>query len=514
MSSPEETQQAARYESAVQTGALPAEEATGIWREVMNAARFAQSGAGAPPSLAAFAQTEPGTLGHARLIEAQLRVCIAKHTNVDALVAESHRASPVDSRAALVASLAEAWRRWSAGEAVDADALADAQRRAAAERMPALSIELMSVLALVDLRAGDRDGALRRARIASRMGRSEGIPYAEVLANLTLARVRRMHARPHFALRILRGLRRYAPPIWHSWLSWEALMAGRWNEEGAPLWPLLKAASEGTRSQLHAAAGELDLSALPQPLQADAHAAIALLTRGDEDSALNAWRDGTTDALPPALAGLAFALPSPGSAAFHSWVAVGGEASEGAARISHLESELAKNDGFAVLDRPHQPRADTGVAMLSLAKEPIEKEAYFHALYGFPFEAALHAATFSMHLSRVRERIQPHATLITENETLHLVHHARVLLPDPRCKELLAQRALRVLAEYPDGLSTRALAATLGSTLRTAQRAIHALMDDGVIESTPQGRGTVYSVEDSTFSEPTMSRTFDPPPRR
>lgn len=512
MSSAEETQQSARYEDAVKTGTLPAEDVTpGVWRAVMDAARFTTSGAGAPPSPAAFEQAEPGSLGHARLIEAQLRVHIAGHMNVDALVDECRRAPAVDSRAALVAALADAWRAWFAGETVDAHRLADAQRQAATERMPALAIELMSVLALVNLRAGDLDDALRRARIASRMGRSEGISYAEVLANVALARVRRMHARPHLALRILRGLRRYAPPVWRSWLSWEALMAGRWNEEDAPLWPLLKAAAAGKRRPLHGASEQLDVSALPAPLQADARATIALLTRDEEHSALNAWRAGSTDALPPALAGLAFALPSAGSAAFHSWIAVG----EGTAtRVSHLETELAKADGFSMLERPHQPRADTGVAMLSLAKAPIDKETYFQRLYGFPFEPALHAATFSMHLSRLRERIRPHANLVTEDETLHLVHHARVLLPDPRCKELLAQRALRVLAEQPGGLSTRTLAATLGSTLRTAQRAIHALVDDGVIESTPQGRGTVYTVEDSTFSEPTMSRTFDPPPRR
>lgn len=512
MSSAEETQQSARYQDAVHTGAVPAEDATpGVWREVMNAARFATSGAGTPPSLAAFKQAEPGTLGHARLIEAQLRIHIAGHMEVDTIVDECRRAPPVDSRAALVASLAEAWQAWFAGKVVDAAALAESQRKAAAERMPALAIELMSVLALVDLRAGDLDAALRRARIASRMGRSEGIPYAEVLANVALARVRRMHARPHLALRILRGLRRYAPPVWHSWLSWEALMAGRWNGEDTPLWPLLKAAAEGTRQALLNAAAALDVGALPRPLQADAQATIALLTGSEGHAALNAWRAGSTAALPAELAGLAFALPSPGSATFHSWVAAG----EGTAtRVSHLETELAKADGFAMLQRPHQPRADTGVAMLSLATAPIDKETYFQDLYGFPFEPALHAATFSMHLSRLRERIRPHATLVIEGETLRLTHHARVLLPDPRCKELLAQRALRVLAEQPGGLSTRALAATLGSTLRTAQRAIHALVDDGVIESTPQGRGTVYSVEDSTFSEPTMSRTFDPPPHR
>lgn len=513
--SAEESRQAARYERFVQSGVLPDDEsASGVWHDVMDAARWTELGLGAAPKTTSFKTAVPGTVSHARLVEAQLRAHVAGHDvdRLSELVARCRRAPAADARSEVVSALTLAWHAWNTGEPIDATVLAGWQRSATEQQMASLSIELMSVLALVDLRSANRESALRRARIASRMGRSEGIPYAEILANLVLARVRRMHGKPHLALRILRGLRRFASPMWQGWIAWEALMAGRWGEDTVPLWPLLQAAAAGDAQDLHRAVGELKVDALPRPLQEDARATIELLSRGDgAEKSLALWRDGRTDALPDGLTGLAFALPSPGSAAFHTWVAVDGQS---ARRVSHLEIELAKAEGFRIIDRPHQPRADTGVAMLALASGPIAKEEYFKRLYGFPFDAALHAATFSMHLGRVRERVESHATLIAGDDRLQLVNHDRVLLPDPRCQELLTQRALRVLAEHPGGLSTRALAALLGSTLRTAQRATHALVDDGAIEVKPKGRGTVYSVEDSTFSEPTMSRTFEADSRR
>ncbi|MEM9860372.1 MAG: helix-turn-helix domain-containing protein, partial [Myxococcota bacterium] len=84
----------------------------------------------------------------------------------------------------------------------------------------------------------------------------------------------------------------------------------------------------------------------------------------------------------------------------------------------------------------------------------------------------------------------------------------RSLIPEPRCAELLPQRALRVLAEHSKGLAARDLAEHLSVPLRTAQRALRELVEDGSLLSETRGRGVLYRVEDTTFSEPTMSRVF------
>ena len=94
------------------------------------------------------------------------------------------------------------------------------------------------------------------ARRASLMARTEGIPDAELLANLTLARARRYNRQTHLALRILESLEEVAAPQWRPWLDWERSMAGgalTTTAAGplAALPGLLAAAQAGDRARFH-----------------------------------------------------------------------------------------------------------------------------------------------------------------------------------------------------------------------------------------------------------------------
>lgn len=85
-----------------------------------------------------------------------------------------------------------------------ADQAADLERRALELAHAPVVLEAAALRALGELEA-DVEAAVRTARRAVRMARTEGLPLPELLANLVLARARRLSDRPHLSVRILRG---------------------------------------------------------------------------------------------------------------------------------------------------------------------------------------------------------------------------------------------------------------------------------------------------------------------
>jgi hypothetical protein len=75
--------------------------------------------------------------------------------------------------------------------------------------------------------------SLDQARRASRMARTEALPESEYLANIVLARMRRLAGFPYLAAHILTAVRRYASAPWHPWIAWELLLAGGLAGAGA-----------------------------------------------------------------------------------------------------------------------------------------------------------------------------------------------------------------------------------------------------------------------------------------
>ena len=86
-------------------------------------------------------------------------------------------------------------------------------------------LEASALRTLSTAERGDISAALAIARRVSRMARTESLPQSEYLANLVLARIRRLDNKPHLATRILHALYSVAPSPWLPWLAWEIVQA-------------------------------------------------------------------------------------------------------------------------------------------------------------------------------------------------------------------------------------------------------------------------------------------------
>ena len=80
--------------------------------------------------------------------------------------------------------------------------------------------------------------------------------------------------------------------------------------------------------------------------------------------------------------------------------------------------------------------------------------------------------------------------------------HQRLVIADPRCERPTESRVLVLLGRH--GLTTAKQAAkTLAISVRSAQAALQALVEDGALERVREGRSVGYVLEDTTFEEPT-----------
>ena len=92
--------------------------------------------------------------------------------------------------------------------------------------------------------------------------------------------------------------------------------------------------------------------------------------------------------------------------------------------------------------------------------------------------------------------------LDSDDDRFRLLLTRSLLVPDPRSGRSLEDRVLRLLSRG-GGESAKEAAQQLGVSLRTAQLALKALVEDGALSTRRVGRSTEYQVEDTTFSEPT-----------
>lgn len=467
----------------------------------------------------------------------------------------------LDERAAAAAALALRWQRWGQGLPVPLDQHSEATLR---PEVAPLRIEaaLLRALVLGSL-SGNSADAVAQARRASRMARSEELPHFEILASLVLARCRRLENRAYLAVHILRALEPHVPNSWWSWGRWELEMAGARvsqrsdAEPSSALGSLRAAVALGDRGKAERACAELEATVLMAPFREDARLAEALLLGseprptperisriqntdsgthehravssftltdaahrvGDDQRdvpgaanqqsvflrrALVAWRRGATNALPTGLNGLAFGEPMRGAVPECAWV-VAGPGADSCEASRWPRASLALVHGMTQVPDSVQPRVDAGLAMLALSGGAIPAADYFAALYGFDYEPGPHGAMFGMHRKRLRERLGESGDILLDGQTLRLRLRRRVLLPDPRCEQGLEERILRLASELGE-LSARAVAQALALPLRSAQRGLAALVEDGVIDAVGAGPRRRYVVEDTTFSEPTRSR--------
>ncbi len=395
---------------------------------------------------------------------------------------------------------------------------------ASAEKDAALLVHAASVRALTVACSGDIERAIELSRRASMMGRSEGVPQAEYLAHLVLARVRRMGRQTHRSLRILQALEDLAPSPWHSWISWEkAFAAGDLPNALASssrpvdaavthLKRMLEGALARDRATFARASSEL-LDATQSCAFAHVESrelAIAMtdLPVPPDLAALAQWADGTTPLLPPALHGFRLRMneeASAESAAAHVVVRGPGARNLSTRRVLSWGTGLLEEGENVTLpqSRRVEGRIETLVASLALAGEEGRREDdCFAQTYGFEYVAERHRSVFDVLLHRARAFVEEHATLVRENGLLRLVPVRSFLVPDPRCSERVTDRLLRILAQRGQ-TSARVVAGELGISLRSAQEALSELSKQGACETHREGRTITYVVEDTAFSEPT-----------
>lgn len=388
----------------------------------------------------------------------------------------------------------EALRSPTAALATEAgEAAREATRIGSAEFV----VELTAVQAFILLASGDHAEATRVARRASRMGRTEAMPQQEYLANLVLARLRRATGRPHLATQILSSLMQVAPARWQAWIAWELALAG--SLQGAAL----------ARSNAHEGSLMVPVDALlgrRGSLRPDALGA----TFRDELEAIRAaldvdvpppqtvadWLRGTVNEIPPALQGLALVADANGDprprvvatrAGARRLIAVGATAPE-----ALVDPKVA----------PH-PRTETLLCVVAQAgPDGLERDALFHSVYGFAFEAAVHQGSFDVLVHRARAWLGDRAELVREPRFALRVSQT-LAIPDPRCERPIDDRLLQLLAER-GGIPAKEAAAELNVPLRTVQTLLKQLVEDGACDSERRGRQIVYRVEDTTFREPTV----------
>lgn len=415
------------------------------------------------------------------------------------------------------AAVADAWIAILAGAPVGG-ALEAATREGQVAQRPELVLEASALRALSTAERGDISGALAIARRASRMARTESLPQSEYLANLVLARIRRLDNKPHLATRILHALYSVAPSPWLPWLAWEIVLATGALPVLPPTTPgsaapyaleaLLARAWAGDRPGFdRTARAAVEHTQRLAPLAADLRRCLQAIdpeiSPAELEPELAAWALGNTAEPPLGVIGLAKDSGAPGEPVAWVWA----PADRAGRRVLSPGVALARARSGAEEPVPSdnkQLRTDSAIAALALVgRAGIAEEALFQKLYGFTYEPERHLSVRDVLYLRVRRRAQP-ATLEREGGRVWLAHERPLLVPDPRSSPVAEIRILRVLAERRTA-APKEVAAELGISVRTAQDALSRLAEDGAVRKEKARLGLQYILEDTTFSEPTRN---------
>ncbi len=413
------------------------------------------------------------------------------------------------------AELLQIWSALLAGEeGIDEGqlwgALQQARRREDSERV----VELTALAALRHSSEGDFAEALRLGRLASRMARTEELPQPAVLANLVLARVRRLAGAPYLAARIAQSLRSFAPRSWRRWLDWELLVAAGDSQEqvfaDGPeprlLGALLSACAAGDRPRFGELCDEFGRHAAAL-IREDVRRLRGVLwpdmAAGYPDPALVRWKRGESDDIPYGLGSFSLTGTLPGGS-----VALVVSESGGAYRLLDRAAPFLVARGAAMvgIGGEGQLRALSALAAVALAGgDGLPEAQLFRRIYGFDFDPSLHRGAFNTVLHRARAVLGGAGALRREGGRVRLSHQGVLLIPDPRCSLGTRDRLLRLLATTPH-LGARRISDRLGLPLRSVQAMLRELVDEGVCVSMRKGRAVVYVVQDTTFHEPTQAR--------
>ncbi len=422
-------------------------------------------------------------------------------------------------------TLIKAWLALAEGDAGGAAQLARQANAVASENHIAPArIEATVIQAYAAERQGDLEQATSAARTAVRMARTEDVPQWQYLAGVALARMRRLSGMPHLTARILRPMLKVAPRSWHAWIAWEALMAGALSlGEGVELSDAddpagstralqraLKSAESGDVEGFASAAASLDDTARWSSHAEDADLVLLALdaTRPlPNGSPLEAWCVSHEPTPPDAIRGLCIDLATdpgdPGPAAFVIAGPGGPRGYHTPRRIAGLAEPLLSGEAKIERIRGKFERNLTTLATIALAGPAgIDRAELFRMVYGFEYEPEPYRGLVNSLIHRARQVLGEHGSLITEGDVYRLEFNHALVIPDPRVGQSVEELVLRVIART-NASTTKTTAENLGAPLRTIQRAVKRLVDDGGLVAERDGKLFLYDVEDTTFSEPT-----------
>lgn len=389
--------------------------------------------------------------------------------DLDALALYAQRPTFSSALAGLSSQLAGAWLALWRGQTCEDAVLASAEIKAKEAGFGDLSVDFLVLRALSFSAQGSFEQALRLARRASRMGHTEHRPQSEYAAHIALARARRHAGMPYLSARILRSLSEVLPVPWQAWSQIELELSGGTSEPN-----LTRPQSRGwMRVEL-----------------ADAQACL----HGDVSKASPAarrWLEGH-DSLPPwgihALAGdeIGYVVLAPEQRAVRC--------------LARPSPERG-----AQLETTNEPRTERGLVALAFSKSRrLTLEDFFLEVYGFAFDPGLHGAWLRTLLMRMRKACEGVATIERDDGGLRMVARRPFVFRDPRCVLEPSEQVLQLIAKR-GGMSARQAAGTLGVPLRSVQRTLKSLVDEGVCQADRSSRQVVYTIEDTTFHEPTDS---------
>jgi hypothetical protein len=432
------------------------------------------------------------------------------------------------SEAKVTLALARGWRAWLTGAPSDAE-LADLEAAARAIGSAGAVLDAAVLRALAADARRDTAEMLAHARRASRMARAESLPAHELLASTVLARARRISRHPHLAIRILGTLEAIATSPFRGWLHWEALLAGDEAAVGRTLAPTprsraeraadalartIRAAIAGDADALDRAAHDVLDRARGVPFaESEALELLAALDprrsipshgseRGGEEIA--AWCAARSIVAPPSVHGLCIRIVEDAADASEALVlAAPGERPR---RVLGAGARLLDGGERWRLrkTRRRQGRVETLIAVLASAgDEGLEDAECFARTYDLVYAPEVHRSVFDVLLLRARAYVEGAGTIVRGAGRIALHLERSIAVPDPRCAAPVHDRLLRILAR--EGRATAAEAAQqVGLSVRAVQDALKSLAEEGACVGAKNGRQILYTVEDTTFSEPTQ----------
>ena len=409
-----------------------------------------------------------------------------------------------DEKAALVAQLARLWLDWLEGKP-SFDSARHLEPLALAQSEPQWVIELAALSALFALEAEDLEEALKLARRASRMARTEEMPQHEYLAHLVLARVRRVTGQPWLATRILSGLHNVASDVWSGWIAWETLFSsgraithsklGEFATATSALVDAVQRAVDGATQALDTVACDL------VPVNHDIISARAVLQLSHDPPVLHDWIHGVGIGIPSVVHGMFVDEQSRDAPV---WIHVG--------RGRRISRKVARTSGIRLLEPSSREgsREEHVIAVLADGRA-WAPDALFREVYGFGYRPDLHENTFRVLLHRCKHRLPEDATFVT-GESIQLRVDIPFLVADPRCTLETDAFVFGALARLRSA-GAKELAEDLGLSVRAVQKALRRLKEEGACSVDRDGRSIKYTVEDTTFEEPSRHhrgvRSFD-----